>query len=177
MAFRRRVPLIFLTSSCSKSKAGISCLVMNIAVLSDTHGNLSEKALDVIKGADSIFHAGDIGSLWIVEALESIAPVFAVSGNMDTTEIRRRFPRKDFIELDGCCFYLIHEPYLLDIDPAAAGVDCVVFGHTHRPLIDERDGVLFVNPGSVSLPGYKNPPTLALLRIDDHKIKPQIVTL
>ena len=151
--------------------------LMKIGILSDTHGRLPAKALDVLKEADAIFHAGDIGSLSVIEALETIGPVHAVSGNMDGNEIRRRFPRKDVIEIDKYCFYLIHEPHLLDIDPATAGVHCVIFGHTHVPFKEERDGVLFINPGSVSLPGYRNPPTLALCSLDLHGIKAEIVSL
>ncbi len=153
------------------------CFMKKIGILSDTHGRMPAKALDVFKEADAIFHAGDIGSLSIIEALESIGPVYAVSGNMDGSEIRRRFPRKDLIEIGRYCFYLIHEPHLLDIEPATAGVHCVVFGHTHVPFKEERDGVLFINPGSASLPGYKNPPTVALCSLDRQGIKAEIVSL
>ena len=150
---------------------------MKIGIISDTHGRLAEKVLDVLDGIDVIFHAGDIGSLSVVDALESVAPVFGVCGNMDGIEIAKRFPRRDLVELAGECFYIIHEPYLLDIDPKTAGVDCVIFGHTHIPLIEKRDGVLFINPGSASVPKYKNPPTVAVCEIKEGSLKPSILSL
>ncbi len=150
---------------------------MKIGIISDTHGRLSDKVLELFKGAEAIFHAGDIGSPKVIEALEELAPVYAVSGNMDFGTLAERFPRKDYIELDGLFFHIMHEPYLLDIDPAAAGIDCVIFGHTHEPFCQERQGVLFINPGSATFPKRGNSPSVACCNIKDKKITPVIYTL
>ncbi len=150
---------------------------MKIAIISDTHGHIEDRVLEVFRGAEAIFHAGDIGSFRVIEVLSSIAPVYGVSGNMDGMEIRRRFPAKDLVEFGGHSFYLIHEPRLLDIDPGAAGVDSVIFGHTHSPLIERRDGVLFINPGSASLPRYKRPPTVICCEMEGGRLVPSLITL
>ncbi len=153
-------------------------MVMKIGIISDTHGNLPEKALELFKGVDAILHAGDIGSTSVIGELEQIAKVFAVAGNMDGAVIRQHFPRKDFIDLDIISLYLIHEPYLLDIEPKAAGIDMVVFGHTHTPYIEKKDGVLFLNPGSVSMPRLGEKPSVMLCDIDENKnVQPKIIYL
>jgi len=152
-------------------------LVMKIGIISDTHGRLSGKVLELFSGVEAIFHAGDIGSPKVIDALEELAPVYAVRGNMDYGPLATRFPRKEFVELDDLFFHIIHEPHLLDIDPAAAGIDCVIFGHTHEPYCKEKDGVLFINPGSASLPRYGQSPSVACCTIDGKIITPKIYPL
>ncbi len=149
---------------------------MKIGILSDTHGRLPSRVLDLFDDVDLIFHAGDIGSLEVIEALESLAPVHAVSGNMDGGTISRRFPRKDMIEAGKMCFYLVHEPYNIDIDPVAASVNCVIFGHTHQVTIEEKGSVLFLNPGSVCLP-RRGPATVIKCLLSGNRLKPEIMTL
>ena len=150
---------------------------MKIGVISDTHGVLPEGVLDLFQGADAILHAGDIGPLEIVKELEAAAPVRAVCGNMDYGKVARLYPRTDMFELGGLYFYLMHEPYLLDIDPRAAGVSCVVFGHTHIPTAEEKDGVLFFNPGSASRPKWGRAPTVGMLEIEGGRLKAEIIEL
>ncbi len=150
---------------------------MKIGIISDTHGRLSDKCKDIFKQVDVIFHAGDIGSLSVIEELEQIAPVYAVCGNMDFGEIAKKYPRTDLIEINNLYFFLMHEPFRLNIDPKAAGVNCVIFGHTHIPEVQEKDGIFYINPGSASLPKWGRNPTVALCDIKGRDIKVDIVEL
>ncbi len=148
---------------------------MKIGVLSDTHGIIPDTCLEILKDVKLLIHAGDIGGLGVIERLRELADVKAVCGNMDSGALCKRFPRTYLFEIKGKYFYLMHEPYLLDIDPKAAGVDCVIYGHTHIPKIEERDGVLYLNPGSVGVPKLGLGPTVALLEITEDKINAKIV--
>ncbi len=150
---------------------------MRLGVISDTHGELPEGVLEQFAGTDAILHAGDIGPIDIVHQLEAVAPVRAVQGNMDYGQVADIYPRTDMFELGGAFFYLMHEPYLLDLDPSAAGISCVVFGHTHIPTVEERDGVLFLNPGSAGRPKWGSRPTVAILQINDGVVRAEIVEI
>lgn len=145
-----------------------------IAVLSDTHGILPtfvHRALEQLAPAH-IIHAGDICDMKIVDTLRQIAPVTRVRGNMDSREIGEA---SAVAEMDGLLFYVLHNLYDLDIDPRAAGVSAVIHGHLHRPSIEWRDEVLFLNPGSCTYPRGHHAPSFALIQIKGGTLLPEIV--
>jgi putative phosphoesterase len=115
-----------------------------IGIISDTHGYFEPRLPEVFRGVDQILHAGDIGSIEVIESLEKIAPVVAVHGNMDRLDVASQYPIDATIEVDGVKVYLVHRPQ--DARPGR-DVRVVVEGHTHRARIDEKEGVLYVNPG------------------------------
>ena len=117
---------------------------MLIGLISDTHGYFDPRLPDVFRGVERILHAGDIGSLEVVARLEEIAPVTAVHGNMDRSDVASRFPADATMEVERLRIYLVHRPQ--DARPGE-GVGVVVQGHTHRSRIEEKDGILYVNPG------------------------------
>ena len=148
-----------------------------VGVISDTHGVLRPEALDALKGSDQIVHAGDVGSPEILDALESIAPVTAVRGNVDKGAWARRIPRTAVLELDSTHLYILHDLNDLDLDPKAGGFAAVIAGHSHRAMQEERDGVLYFNPGSAGPRRFHLPVSVGHLSIDGGSIRGQIVEL
>lgn len=138
----------------------------NIGVISDTHGLLRPAALEVLKGSDLILHAGDIGDPDVIGALQCLAPVHAVRGNVDRDVWANAFPATQMIEVDGTWLYVLHDINQLDLDPVAAGIQVVVFGHSHQPSAVTRQGVLYLNPGSAGPRRFSLPVTVARLRIE-----------
>lgn len=138
---------------------------MLIGVISDTHGLLRPEALVALAGVEHILHAGDVGDISILEALRRIAPVTAIRGNVDVSGACAELPATDFVELDGKIFYLVHSVHDLDINPVVAGVAVVVSGHSHRSVIETRDGVLYLNPGSAGPRRFDLPVTVALVEL------------
>lgn len=117
-------------------------------VLSDTHGVLRPEILARLAGADLLFHAGDVGSEAVLRGLSRIAPLYHVRGNCDGQSLAREWAWDVFTEWRGFRIGLTHDLQLLDLDPAAAGLQLLIHGHTHRPELREKDGVLYLNPGS-----------------------------
>jgi len=113
-----------------------------------------------------IIHAGDVGDSEILEKLKMIAPVFAVRGNIDTEPWAKALPETEVVEAGDATIYVLHDVKALDLDPAAAGFHIVVSGHSHKPARAERDGVLFLNPGSAGPRRFDLPVTVALLRLE-----------
>ncbi len=150
---------------------------MRIGLISDTHGLLRPEALAFLRGCDHIVHGGDIGEQRILDELAAIAPVTAVRGNNDMAIWAKDVPETALIEFDGVRLYAIHDLAQLAIDPVAAGVRVVVSGHSHRPLAQERDGVLYVNPGSAGPRRFKLPISAAELLLDGDAVTPRIVEL
>ena len=148
-----------------------------VGVIADTHGLLLPAAIKALKGVDLIVHAGDIGNTEVLDDLKSIAPVFAVRGNMDMIEGLRELPETEVIEVGDVLLYAIHDIRRLDIVPSKAGFDAVIFGHLHCPSVSEQKGVLFLNPGSAAQPRRNYPASLALLRVSGNSIKAQIVNI
>ncbi len=138
-----------------------------IGVISDTHGLLRPEAVAVLAGSDMILHAGDIGSPEVLQGLRAIAPVHAVRGNVDTGPWADRLPTSDAVAAGDSLIYLLHDLSGLDLDPRAAGIACVVSGHSHRPAIREKDGVLFVNPGSAGPRRFRLPVAVARLTVPE----------
>ncbi|MEG3191969.1 metallophosphoesterase family protein [Lysobacter sp. D1-1-M9] len=151
--------------------------MFRIGLISDTHSLLRPEAIEFLRGCDHIVHAGDIGRPEILAELAALAPVTAIRGNIDTGEWAEAVPEIQRVTLGGICVHVLHDLAELDIDPAAAGVDVVLSGHSHRPLIKERDGVLFVNPGSAGRRRFSLPTTAAELIVVDRSITPRIVDL
>ncbi len=138
---------------------------MDIGLISDTHGLLRPEVIPALAGCERVLHAGDVGSRDLLDALSSVGPVHAVRGNTDRGTLGQSLPMTEMVEVGGVTLYMIHILEDLDVDPVAAGVDVVVYGHTHRPRVDERDGVLFVNPGSCGPRRFDLPVTIARLTV------------
>jgi len=147
---------------------------MLIGLISDTHGYFDPRLPDIFRGVERILHAGDVGSLDVVESLEAIAPVVAVHGNMDSPVLASRFPEDTILDIDGLRVYLVHRPQ--DARPGE-GVDVVVQGHTHRSLVEEKDGMLYVNPGAAGKTLTFAGRTVALLEVRNGKSSAKIVSL
>jgi putative phosphoesterase len=138
-----------------------------IGLISDTHGLLRPQALAALAGSDLIIHAGDVGDPEILEKLKTIAPVFAVRGNIDTEPWAKALPETEVVEAGDATICVLHDVKALDLDPAAAGFHIVVSGHSHKPARAERGGVLFLNPGSAGPRRFDLPVTVALLRLEE----------
>jgi hypothetical protein len=148
-----------------------------VGVISDTHGLLRREAIDALQGSDLIIHAGDVGSADIVDALRAIAPTFVVRGNIDKGAWAAALPMTEHVEIGDLIIHVLHNIAELDFDPAAAGFAAVIFGHSHQPLIERRDGALFLNPGSAGPRRFKLPIAVARIRIADRQMFPEIVEL
>jgi putative phosphoesterase len=150
---------------------------MRIGVISDTHGLLRPEALKELRGSEHILHAGDVGSPDILDALREVAPVSAIRGNVDEAGPCRHLPPTELVELAGHDIYMLHDVHMLDLNPEAAGISAIVFGHSHKPMIERRRGVLFVNPGSAGPRRFQLPVTLAWLDIEATGVRARIVHL
>jgi putative phosphoesterase len=148
-----------------------------IGVLSDTHGLLRPELLPALANVDHILHAGDIGAPNILTTLSNIAPVTAIRGNIDTHGPCSTLPATEAIELSGCLIYIVHNLEDLDLDPQAASIGVVLHGHSHKPSIDHRHGVLYLNPGSTGPRRFNLPITYALLRITNGQPQAEILPL
>ena|SRR5436190_20514585 len=148
-----------------------------IGVISDTHGLIRPQAVAALAGSDLIIHAGDVGKPEVLERLGELAPTFGVRGNIDIDSWAARLPLTQRVEAGGLALFVLHEIAQLDLDPASAGFAAVVFGHSHRPLIETRDGVLFLNPGSAGPRRFRLPITIARIRVSDRQMRPEIVEL
>ncbi len=139
--------------------------VKRIGLISDTHGLLRREALKALRGSELIIHAGDVGKPEILEELRKIAPVVAVRGNVDTEPWARALPETAVAEAGSVLIYILHDVNALDLNPAAAGFHIVVSGHSHKPGKTERDGVLYINPGSAGPRRFQLPVTVARLNL------------
>jgi putative phosphoesterase len=136
-----------------------------IGLISDTHGLLRKEAVRALRGSELIIHAGDVGKPEILEELRKIAPVVVVRGNVDTEPWAQSLPETAVAEAGAAMIYVLHDVTALDLNPAAAGFHIVVSGHSHKPGTAERDGVLYVNPGSAGPRRFQLPVTVAYLRL------------
>jgi len=136
-----------------------------IGLISDTHGLLRQEAVEALRGSELILHAGDVGKSEILESLKQIAPVIAVRGNVDTAAWANALPETVVVEESSFSIYMLHNLRQLDLKPAAAGFRIVISGHTHKPLHEERDGVLYINPGSAGPRRFDLPVTVARLNL------------
>jgi putative phosphoesterase len=150
---------------------------MRIGVISDTHGLLRPEALRALRGVQLIIHAGDVGAPEILTQLKTIAPVFAVRGNVDTEHWAQELPLSTVVQTAGFHIYVLHNLHDLDLKPQAAGFDAVISGHTHQAVQRHDGGVLYLNPGSAGPRRFQLPVTLALLEIAKKPWKVEIVPL
>jgi putative phosphoesterase len=135
----------------------------SIGLISDTHGLLRDEALEALQGSELIIHAGDVGKPDILSALGQVAPVIAVKGNIDKGSWASELPATALVEAGPATIYVLHDIQELDLDPAAAGIQIVVSGHSHKPSRAERSGVLYINPGSAGPRRFQLPVTVARL--------------
>ncbi|NJL28776.1 MAG: metallophosphoesterase family protein [Thermoanaerobaculia bacterium] len=148
-----------------------------IGVFPDTHGLLRPEALDALRGSRLIVHAGDVGNPEILAQLRELAPVVAVRGNIDHGTWAEALPAIEVADLDPAFLYMLHDLHELDLDPAAAGMRVVITDHTHQPKIEERGGVLYLDPGSAGRQRFKLPVTLARLWVDGAEVAAEILEL
>ena len=136
-----------------------------VGIISDTHGRLPQSVAKAFAGVDLIIHAGDIGEPDLLKTLEKIAPTIAVRGNMDFGRWAHRLAAVEHIECHQTRLAVLHDVFRFRLRPGDAAPDVVISGHTHRPLQEEKQGVLYINPGSAGYPKYGQPATVALLQI------------
>lgn len=148
-----------------------------VGLISDTHGLLRPEALAALAGSHCIVHGGDIGDPAILEQLGRIAPVTAVRGNNDGEAHWRSVPETDVLDAGGVLIYVIHDLGELALDPATAGFRVVVSGHSHQPAQREKDGVLYVNPGSAGPRRFSLPVSAGRLRIRGGKVQAELLQL
>ena len=138
---------------------------MSIGVISDTHGLLRPEAEARLAGADHIIHAGDIGAPEIVPRLRRLAPVTAIRGNVDRGAWAEAYPETAEVTLAGRRIYILHDLAALGLDPVASGVAVVISGHSHKPKVETKGGVLYLNPGSAGRRRFRLPVTLATIEL------------
>jgi uncharacterized protein len=138
-------------------------MIGKVGLISDTHGLLRPEAIAALEGTDLIIHAGDVGRPGILVELRKIAPVVAIRGNIDTDHWAAELPATTAVDVNGGLIYVLHDVHDLDLNPADAGFRMVLSGHSHKPGQTERDGVLYVNPGSAGPRRFRLPVTLGLL--------------
>lgn len=149
-----------------------------IGLISDTHKLLRPQALAFLRGCDLIIHAGDLVSPQALDALAALAPVVAVRGNNDQGEWARQLPERARLQVGPVSILVIHDLKDLGEDAAREGVRVVVSGHSHKPAIEERGGVLYINPGSAGPRRFSLPVTAGELRVDSRgRLRPKIVDL
>lgn len=148
-----------------------------VGVISDTHGLMRPQAIAALQGSDLIIHAGDVGNPDVIKELTGIAPTHAVRGNVDNGDWAAVLPMFALVDVGERLFYVLHEISQLDLEPADAGFAAVVFGHSHRPLVETRRGVLFLNPGSAGPRRFKLPITVARVGVSGAGLRPEIVEL
>lgn len=148
-----------------------------LGVISDTHGLLRPQALATLAGSRLIIHAGDVGKADILPALQAIAPVYAVRGNVDKGEWAKTLPKTEVVEVAGLFLYVLHDLNELDLDPAAAGFAAVISGHSHRPSIETHNGVLYLNPGSAGPRRFNLPVTVARLYLQGQNLQAELIEL
>ncbi len=148
-----------------------------LGVISDTHGLVRPEAVSVLRRSDIIIHAGVIGTPGVIEQLRCVAPTFVVRGNNDTGAWAAGLPLTEVVKVGELLFHVLHEISLLDIDPVAAGFAAVVSGHSHKPSVQVRDGVLYLNPGSAGPRRFNLPVAVARVSVSGRRMRPEIVEL
>lgn len=148
-----------------------------IGLISDTHGLLRPEATAFLAGSDHIVHAGDVGDAGILDALAAVAPITAIRGNVDTDAWARRLPDTTRVTIGGITIHVLHDLGALDVDPRAHGIHVVVYGHSHQPSVTERDGVLYVNPGSAGPRRFRLPISAGELVIEGDAASARIQNL
>jgi uncharacterized protein len=148
-----------------------------LGIISDTHGLVRPEALAFLRGCERIVHGGDIGSAEVLAQLSAVAPITAVRGNNDKGAWAEAIPETELFEFNGTYVYAIHDLSQLDIEPSAAGVHVVVSGHSHKPAVQRRDGVLYVNPGSAGPRRFRLPIAVAEVVVIGDQVSARVVEL
>lgn len=148
-----------------------------IGVISDTHGLLRPEAVEVLRGVSHILHAGDIGAPEVLDKLRNLAPITVVRGNVDVGSWARGIPLNEVVEIEGVSIYMLHILADLDLKPEAAGFGAVVYGHSHKPSSEVKNGVLYFNPGSAGPRRFKLPVTVGRLIVKSGKVRGEILEL
>jgi putative phosphoesterase len=148
-----------------------------VGVISDTHGLLRPEAVEALRGSDRILHAGDVGDPKILEALARIAPVTAIRGNIDSEPWARTLPETEVVEAGKISIYMLHNLSQLDLKPEAAGFRVVLYGHSHKPNIEEKNGVLFFNPGSAGPRRFHLPVSVGRLIIQRTGVRAELIEI
>jgi uncharacterized protein len=151
--------------------------MQRIGVISDTHGLLRPEAVAFLRGSDYIVHAGDIGDAAVLGELSALAPVTAVRGNNDKGAWAETIAETAVLEVGAVSIYLLHDLAQLDLDPAAAGYQVVVSGHSHKPSMERRGGVLYLNPGSAGPRRFKLPIAVAELKVTGGAVEGRLAEL
>ncbi len=146
-------------------------------VISDTHGLLRSAAVDALQGCSLIIHAGDVGTPDVLAALRVVAPVVAVRGNVDQGAWADALPETETVAVGNQWLYVLHDLKQLDLDPAAGGFSAVISGHSHKPAIAQRGGVLYLNPGSAGPRRFHLPVTIARLFEEDHGLAAELIAV
>lgn len=152
-------------------------IFVNVGVIADTHGLLRPEALAALRGSDLIIHAGDAGRPEILEELADIAPATAVRGNIDRERWTQALHMTEVVEAGPFTLYVLHDLQALALDPSAAGFDAVIFGHSHRPVLERRKGVLYMNPGSAGPRRFSLPVSLGRLVATEEGLRGELITL
>ncbi len=150
---------------------------ITLGVISDTHGLLRPEAVEALRGSERILHAGDVGAPEILEALAQIAPVTAIRGNVDTAPWARALPESEVVEAGGLSIYMLHDLGRLDLKPEAAGFRVVIYGHSHQPKVEEKNGILYFNPGSAGPRRFHLPLTVGRLIVEAGKVRAALMEL
>jgi hypothetical protein len=153
-----------------------TCFVTKIGVISDTHGLLRPEAVEALRGSERIIHAGDIGSRDVLAQLEKIAPLTAVRGNVDG-DWAGAIPFTKVVEVEGVSIYVLHILQQMDLKPEAAGFRLVVYGHSHEPKQEMKNGVLYFNPGSAGPRRFNLPVTVGRLVVGGGRVSGEIIEL
>ncbi|PYX00891.1 MAG: hypothetical protein DMG89_03335 [Acidobacteria bacterium] len=150
---------------------------MLIGVISDTHGLLRKEAVAALQGSDHIIHAGDVGDPAILRELDAIASVTAVRGNVDRGSWASTLSEVSILEAGGVSIYVLHVLQKIDLKPETARFAAVVYGHSHVPKQETKNGVLYFNPGSAGPRRFRLPVTVGTLTLEDGKLRGKIVEL
>jgi len=150
---------------------------MVIGVISDTHGLLRPEALEALNGLKHIIHAGDVGDPAILDELREIAPVTAVRGNVDHGAWAKKIPETELVEIGGVSIYVVHILEKLDLKPEAAGIRAVIYGHSHVPKLETKNGVLYFNPGSAGPKRFHLPITVGRLMVENGTVGAEIIEI
>ena len=151
--------------------------ITKLGLISDTHGLLRDEAVNILRGSDLILHAGDVGGPGILEALRGVAPIVAVRGNVDTDPWGQTLPLTEIVQVGPVMIYIQHILQDLDINPAAAGIHIVVSGHSHKAGQTNKDGVVYINPGSAGPRRFQLPVTVARLDLGKRPWKVEFIDL
>ena len=148
-----------------------------VGVISDTHGVVRPEAIEALRGSELIIHAGDVGDPDVLERLRAIAPTVAVRGNVDNGPWAQTLPVSEVVRVGDVLLYVLHRLEDLDLDPKTAGFAAVIYGHSHQPSSETRDGILFLNPGSAGPRRFRLPVAIAKIRVVGTNLSPEFIHL